>query len=198
MYRMFRKVKERTKTEPTKISKIFDSEWSNSCKNGICNDSETAKHSIVYNNIKAGLYRLRQKELAMPNTPTTRADIILPIEYQVCNDSEKNGDAKRFLLFQTEGKDKMIAFGSDVGIRIMKNCDWMGVDGTFKVATKLFYQLYIFQCEFRNMMFPCVFVLLHNKTETTYVTMLSNLIRCVGQFNPTTIMVLIFPIYLKV
>ena len=49
---------------------------------------------------------------------------------------------------------------------------WL-VDGTFKLSPDIFYQIYTIHIELNGFAPPCVFVLLPNKTEKTYIRMIA-------------------------
>ena len=66
------------------------------------------------------------------------------------------------------------------------------MDGTFSVASRLFYQLYTLHICFRGFFLPLIYALLPDKTKDTYYDMFSIIKRKMAnldlQFNPTTMM----------
>ena len=61
-------------------------------------------------------------------------------------------------------------------------------DGTFKVAPQQFYQLYTIHAEKDGYIFPCVYILLTEKTELTYKRMLRKLLEIQPALNPSYLM----------
>ena len=64
---------------------------------------------------------------------------------------------------------------------------WLG-DGTFAVVPTIFFQLYTIHARVGNNYPPCVYFLLPNKTQNTYVKMLEALNTLLPQANPQVIL----------
>ena len=47
------------------------------------------------------------------------------------------------------------------------------MDGTFKLCTQIFYQIYTIHALINNLVFPCLFALLPNKIENIYTRLLT-------------------------
>ncbi|CAF0823071.1 unnamed protein product [Brachionus calyciflorus] len=103
--------------------------------------------------IQKSLYKLRNSKLP-PHVNNTE-EIILEGEYIVCQDGKN-----RFLLFDTKDNDRIIAFASDTGLKILSQSDSWHVDGTFKAAPKCYAQVFTINAWFMNQMFVCVYLLL--------------------------------------
>ena len=68
-------------------------------------------------------------------------------------------------FFILNDRYKIMVFCSPVGLEILsKRNRWAG-DGTFHVAAKYYYQLYIIQAYFKERMIPCVFALMHEEEQ---------------------------------
>ena len=71
----------------------------------------------------------------------------------------------QFLLFDSGVGDHERIFGSPEATRLMQqNAHWF-CDGTFEVGPELFYQVYTIHAKIGHDVFPCIYVLLPNKTE---------------------------------
>ena len=70
---------------------------------------------------------------------------------------------------------------SDRATEILKSAKFFGMDGTFKKAPKIFYQIFTIIAMYKSDNFPCVFMLLEKKVYETYleamVELRNNLIR---------------------
>ena len=73
-------------------------------------------------------------------------------------------------------------------ISILKTSQSWNADGTFKVAPQHFYQLYTIHAEKDGYIFPCVYVLVTEKTELTYSRMLGKLLDLEPALNPLYVM----------
>ena len=82
---------------------------------------------------------------------------------------------KRFLLFDTLGENRIIAYASDYQLEILfKSIRWHA-DGTFKSAPELFAQLYLIHGWYMGEMHPCAFIFMPDRTKPTYKKMLRKL-----------------------
>ena len=63
------------------------------------------------------------------------------------------------------------------------------LDGTFKTAPSIFFQLYTMHALVSERTIPCVYALLPNKSQATYTMLLQQLMTINGNLNPVTIMV---------
>ncbi|KAF7685231.1 hypothetical protein CDIK_4020 [Cucumispora dikerogammari] len=89
-------------------------------------------------------------------------------------------------LHDYENDNILIFFtSSSVSDLLAKPC-WC-VDGTFKTTPIIFYQLFSISYIKNHHVFPCIFVLLSNKTQITYVKMWRHLSRLIPEMNPSTI-----------
>ena len=93
----------------------------------------------------------------------TVADIVLPDELlQMGNES--------ILFFDSgsEDRERFLIFSNAELQSIAKNGKNFNLDGTFKVAPKIFYQLYTVQCWFRETLIPVFYILLTGKNQNLY------------------------------
>lgn len=59
------------------------------------------------------------------------------------------------------------------------------MDGTFRVAPTLFYQLYTIHGRYKKQVIPLMYILLPDKKQSTYILMLNN-IKKVSENNQLT------------
>lgn len=151
------------------------------------NRDEVISCAPTFDQISSVLYRQRAK--LRPPLPKDRESIDLNDEF-----TKLKGD--NFVIFNTEGNEKMIGFGTEKFLEILctsQSTKTIYMDGTFKVVPKLFYQLYTIHAFYRKQMFPFVYILLPNKSEKTYSKMFDELKNAATRlgyiFQPNTIMV---------
>ena len=140
------------------------------------NVSETTAVALPsLNNMRRNIRRQRDDH-NMPAVPQRREDIpVLPNNYQITN----KGD--HFLLSDSGVGDvnRLIIFATNDAIRLLAtNPQWF-MDGTFKVYTEIFFQIYTIHALINHQIFPGVFALLSNKTEGTYNRFLTEVLSAV-------------------
>ena len=113
----------------------------------------------------------RQKQSQAPPIPTRRSGYEIPEDYQ----NLKNGDP--FLLYDSSAADekRILIFVIRAGIQDLRKNKMWACDGTFKCSSDLYYQLFTIYIVFRSVSVPRLFILLPNKTETTYNKLLQYL-----------------------
>ena len=100
-----------------------------------------------------------------PHNPVTREDIpILPEQHQNTVTGEP------FLIYDSGvgDQERMFVFASEIGLQLLRESEHWYADGTFKVCSEIFYQLYTIHGQRNGQIFPVVFCLLPNKTQSTY------------------------------
>lgn len=71
---------------------------------------------------------------------------------------------------------------------VLENAEvWLG-DGTFAVVPSIYFQLYTIHAKVGSKYPPCVYFLLPNKTQATYLQMLEALANIIPDANPQTIL----------
>jgi hypothetical protein len=120
-----------------------------------------------YDNRRTKLAQIRHSE--MPLLPRTRETIDLDGHFITTH------DGLRFLLFDTEGTDRIIAYASDRQLECLSRSTKWHSDGTFKSSPELFSQHYIIHGWFEDRMFPCVSVLTPDRRKQTYKKLLLRL-----------------------
>lgn len=113
--------------------------------------------------LRRNIHKVREDN--MPPNPLSREEIPeIPLDFQNTSAGE------RFLIFDSGvgDRDRILIFGSDIGLQLLNESEhWYG-DGTFKVCPEIYYQLYTLHAQRNGSIFPCIFALLPNKTEVTY------------------------------
>ena len=134
-----------------------------------------------FQNIRTKLFQIRRED--MPLLPRSRETIDLDGQFILTL------DGLRFLLFDTEGADRIIAFASDRQIEVLSQSEQWHADGTFKSAPELFAQNYLIHAWFREQMFPCVTILTPDRTKRTYKRVFQSIKQSTTlQFRPAKIM----------
>ena len=134
--------------------------------------------------LKRTVRRIRQKEQAAPPNPKTLLELIIPDDYR------STFDGKPFLLFDSGPvENRILIFSTQKNLQLLQKCEHWFADGTFSTSPNLFYQIYtVHGIQFNNV-FPSIFALLPNKTETTYVNFYNALKTLNESLNPNSIMV---------
>jgi len=180
-------VKKRCRDEVEPIPKIYDEELS-ALRDRECDDMtvELIGKIPTFYSCKSALYRNRSEVL--PKLPKTQTTIVIEDawtetlageRFLLCDDTDTNGN--RILIFAT-----------DDNLRRLCNAVIVYGDGTFYSCPGLFKQLYTLHAAVEDTTFPLVFAFLPNKTERTYVRLLTLLKEAVAErnsvFNPETFM----------
>ncbi|XP_022160646.1 uncharacterized protein LOC111032207 [Myzus persicae] len=134
--------------------------------------------------LKRTVRRIRQKEQAAPPNPKTLLELIIPDDYR------STFDGNPFLLFDSGlVENRILIFSTQKNLQLLQKCEHWFADGTFSTSPNLFYQIYtVHGIQFNNV-FPTIFALLPNKTETTYVNFYNALKTLNESLNPKSIMV---------
>ena len=130
---------------------------------------------------KSQMNRARRRTL--PTLPQTRADVHLEGEWS----RTKRGDD--FVVHQDE---EMVIFSTTENLERLAGSDTIFIDGTFKIAPRIYCQMYSFHVLFLGFFIPLVYALLPDKTRNTYYRMFEilkgSMARLNLQWNPAVIM----------
>lgn len=125
-----------------------------------------------YDAARMMIHRERQKNLRNSGLSATNIqEVEIPEEFQ----KTFRGDS--FLLYDSgnEDQNRIIIFGTNNNLSLLKEfCDW-SVDGTFKVAPIFFYQVYTIHCLVDRKAVPMIYALLCNKTKNTYIRLFTKI-----------------------
>ena len=95
---------------------------------------------------------------------------MLPQEYK------ETASGAPFLVYDSGAEeDRMLIFASAEFLQLLTSSEEWYSDGTFKTVPEQFFQLYTLHGVCGEKIVPCVFCLMPNKTEATYVSMLQKI-----------------------
>ena len=91
------------------------------------------------------------------------------INFELTAPHNRTDDNRQFVVMdETEGQERIVVFASNLQLKIMVQSEFIHMDGTFKACPELFAQLYIMQGYYRGECFPVCFVLMTNRTSSSY------------------------------
>ncbi|CAF3439482.1 unnamed protein product, partial [Rotaria sp. Silwood2] len=174
------KIKSRVLDEYIPIKIIIEEEYRKA------NLSEEEKRAMPLPiHIESGLHKLRRK--TVPPLPQDQK-FIVPSTYQ---HTYSNGN---FLIYDKRKNaygGRLMIFASDEQLNVLYRSDILFADGTFKVAPKLFEQLYVIHGMQNGEAVPVCFILTSNRRHETYEAIFRSLKRsCYNKgvdLKPTTI-----------
>ncbi|XP_065315084.1 uncharacterized protein LOC135923974 [Gordionus sp. m RMFG-2023] len=102
----------------------------------------------------------RMVKQARPNLPKTSMDLILPIEFTLC-------EGQPFLL--GNHNNEILIFSTYEFIKILTESDTVYMDGTFFIAPNIYQQLYSVHVYYKEYMLVVIYGLLSNKRKSTYI-----------------------------
>lgn len=89
----------------------------------------------------------------------------------------------------SEDPSRFLILGEQDLMNKLENSDlWLG-DGTFDVCPAVFYQLYTVHCQVGNSFPPCVYILMPNKSQDSYVRALTKLKEIIPAASPDRVLV---------
>ena len=135
-------------------------------------NEESAVDLPRLDSLKRNICRARKRAENVPPEPTSLDALQIPEAYARTNKGEP------FLLYNSGSvaeNSRVIIFGTQCNVETLNTSNVWLADGTFKVAPKLFHQLYVIHrlkggpgpLENGHML-PSLFVLLPSKTEKIY------------------------------
>ena len=132
--------------------------------------------------IRRAIRHAKQKSNAVHPVPADRA-FDIPNEFKTL----KNGEI--FLLHDSGNNDinRILIFGTDRTINLLLHSPHWFMDGTFKIVPELFYQLYTVHALTGGNVIPCLYVLLPNKTQSTYRRLFHAMQTIVPGLQPNTV-----------
>jgi hypothetical protein len=146
----------------------------------IMNENDVAKYYPIKKCAKSTIDGIRKKYVSLAkakcNVKSTKDLIISDDMKTIIVDNKVVG----FLQYDNESKNgnRILIFFSDEAVNILELCLEWCLDGTFKYAPKIFYQIFTITPMYKKQALPCVFVLLEKKNYETYLETI-NQIRCI-------------------
>ena len=138
----------------------------------------------LLNSLKRNVQNVRHvKYQGNLRSATSRSDLVLPDAFVTLENGEN------FLLFDSgNNMQRIIIFGTAQGLDILGQAEHWFCDGTFKASPALFDQLFIVQGRFRDSILPLLYVLMPNRTQSSYNRVLTALGNLRPNLAPATIM----------
>ena len=117
--------------------------------------------------IRKVIQRKRREVAAAPPAPTDLTALVIPDQYKTYELTP--GTTEDILLINTgPGRDRILVFGREGNMEWSSEVRALYLDGTFKQAPPLFYQVYAILAERNGYIFPLLYALLQNKRRPTY------------------------------
>ena len=121
--------------------------------------------SLKKTGLQKRIQRRRKVEGHFPE-PLSINELIIPEEFKTFT---INGNTEPFLLSDvTSDSKRIIIFASQHMLDQLGNSKIWMCDGTFKVVPRIFYQLYTIHVVREDFLFPCVYVMMPDKAQSTY------------------------------
>ncbi|CAF3470781.1 unnamed protein product [Rotaria socialis] len=132
--------------------------------------------------LKRNIRRWRQETNAAP-TPFN-------INFPVVPDNYHQTTRDTIFLRKDTGpaSDRILIFFTDEQRNIMENATDFFIDGTFKVVPEFFFQLFVIHANYRDHIFPVLFVLLTGKSGQIYQKMMNEIMALVPGWSPRRVM----------
>ena len=137
------------------------------------------------NSVRRNIRRQRKQAGNALLIPTTRAALPnpIPVEYTTTN----AGDP--FLRYDSGDQDRILIFASDERLALLENNnDWF-IDGTFDAVPLIYLQLFTIHAIIQGKVIPCAYVLLPNKTQVTYTSVLRQLQTLRPNLQPNSVLI---------
>ncbi len=151
--------------------------------------------------VAAELRELGQEEMArLGNLNTVKRDVqrqqrkhnqhVEPENWREFNIPEEwkttgTGNPRQFLIHDsgTYGNGRVVVYGSDDCLRVLARADIWLMDGNFKMAPRIFEQLYIIRAPLGTSAVTCIFAFLTGKTQLLYEEMLQAILNRCGELG---------------
>lgn len=140
-----------------------------------CSQEVSSEGAVLIQNYNAARMMIHRERKKMFQNGVTSATNIQEIE--IPEEFKKTFRGDTFLLYDSGNDDqnRMIIFGTFNNLALLHEFgDWC-VDGTFKVAPNLFYQVYTIHCLIDSKAVPMIYALLCNKTKDSYVRLFTKI-----------------------
>ena len=177
-------IKERSASEDTKYSTIYDQERRKLISESGAGPEEVAKTLKPFSTVVSVMKNIGSK--LRPKLPQCLKAI------KIVGDWILTFNKLAIFLIYNAVFNRMLVFCSPDGLKCLAASTCWHADGTFYTASKYFYQLYVIQVWYKNRMIPCAWILMNRRTTEDYVSLLNELVKAAtanGQvLKPKTIM----------
>jgi len=133
--------------------------------------------------MKQAMRRVRRVEQLPLPTPEHLDSLVIPDAYK------RTLSGENFLLHDSgPGQNRFFIFSTERNLERMRQCEHWYADGTFKSSPPLFQQIYtIHALKYTNVL-PTVFILMSDRSTSTYIRVFTEMKRLQPALNPSTIM----------
>ncbi len=129
--------------------------------------SEIVKYTPDYESVRKTLYYHKNNQYEPYKTTED-------IDHQTMIDI-KNAYNERYCLYDLIIPQRMMCFSADWQLQLLAIAEFWYADGTFASSPKGWKQVYSIHAYINNQMFPCAHIILKNKSEESYTTMINEL-----------------------
>jgi hypothetical protein len=152
------------------------------CTGGI--SLEAARQLPTYTASQRTIERKRKRTQQPYLNPTTVAEIIIP-------DALRNTLRNAAFVLWDSGEDdvnRILMFGTEENLDILEQHRHWFMDGTFKVAPEMFFQVFSIHALVDKSAAPLIYVLLQDKSETSYARVFQKVLQLKPTLNPLSMM----------
>ncbi|XP_054258398.1 uncharacterized protein LOC128983212 [Macrosteles quadrilineatus] len=137
------------------------------------NATDEAKMSAgKISSIKRDIRRTREKKF--PPLPKSVSDWEIPDEWKTTG----GASPKPFLIHDsgTGSPSRLVVFGTEEQLHFLAGSETWFMDGTFKMSSKLFQQVYVVRGEQNTQVRTCIYALMTGKTTEMYKSLLKTIL----------------------
>ncbi|KRZ00056.1 hypothetical protein T11_8057, partial [Trichinella zimbabwensis] len=149
--------------------------------------SQAAQGALLTLRALKQMLRRRRNKLGTPlAAPTSLETLIIPEEFTTY--APHHGELVSFLLADSgPSPQRILIFGSQRKLAILRESRTWYVDGTFQSAPPLFCQIYVILAEALGGVHPVLYALLPDKSRSTYDRLFDMVKEIVPEANPRSI-----------
>ena len=144
------RVKKRVETDDISCNKIFHEEQAKLLESTQVSAEAISSLIPAFRRMKSCLTSRRNK--IRPKLPKSLKEIIIEGDYELTINKKD-----KFLIHKGTN-NKCLVFCSIDGLKTLASSDNWHADGTFRVASHYYYQLYVIQAWYKNIMIPCCYI----------------------------------------
>lgn len=120
---------------------------------------------------------------APPPNPQTSINLTLPVKYTIIDRGEN------FIFHDSNDENNFIIFTTIHNLQLLKESENWFNDNKFKTKPSIFQKLYMIHGLKTDAIFPLIYIIMMNKTITTYTQVLVKLKQLQLDLNPKTILI---------
>ena len=145
---------------------------------------EAARQLPTYTASQRAIERTRKKTQQPYPNPATIAEIVIP---DALISTMRNSN---FILWDSGEDDvnRILMFGTEENLVILEQHRHWFMDGTFKVAPEMFFQVFTIHALVDKSALPLIYVLLQDKSEASYIRVFQKVCQLKPILNPLSMM----------